>query len=193
MIFSKGFFRVFTLFIFSFFLLYHSGSWINLGSNFSFSFEEKIISFFLGVVIDKNSLIFFTIMCLVTRLVFLYSEVYIERYKNKKFFLLTLFFFSFIVILSYRRSLINVIIGWDGLGISSLLLIMFYPNKITFFNSFMTFFFNRIGDIFFLSFFCLFMLNYRLFFYLNIYTISYIFFFFFLCLLTKRAQIPFSS
>lgn len=79
------------------------------------------------------------------------------------------------------------------MGISSLFLIMFYPNKITFFNSFITFFFNRLGDIFFLIFFCFFLENYSLFYYLNNFNFFIVMFFFFLSLITKRAQLPFSS
>lgn len=129
----------------------------------------------------------------VTCLVFAYSEIYIEHYDNKKFFFLTILFFSFIRFLSVRRRVLCCMIGWDGLGMSSLFLIIFYPNKITLFNSFLTFFFNRVGDLFFLIFFCFFLSSFRNFFFfsnINYFILGLIFFF---CLLTKRAQFPFSS
>lgn len=191
LIFKKGFFFIF-LFSFSFLLLLVNHKfYYGISNYFVFSFEEKIIAFDSNFVLDKTSHIFCLIVILVTRLVLLYSEVYIETYKNKKFFVFTLLFFFFMFFISFRGRLMNLMIGWDGLGISSLFLIIFYPNKITFFNSFLTFFFNRLGDVLFLSFFCYFLINYRLFFHFIDYRVFL--FLFFLCLLTKRAQIPFSS
>lgn len=193
MIFYKSYIFIFSLALSFFFFLLNFYYYFSIRGNFSFSFDEKIISFFSRINLDKISFIFIIIVCFVTRLVFLYSEVYIETYKNKKFFFLTLSFFLFIGILSLRGRFINLIIGWDGLGVSSLLLIMFYPNKITLFNSFLTFFFNRLGDIFFIIFFCYCLRYYRIFFHLNNFFSYYLLFIFFLGLITKRAQIPFSS
>lgn len=193
MLISKSYLFVLVVAFTSICSLLSLNKYFSLNGYFSTSFSEKIVTIFYSTCLDTISLSFLRMVCLVTRVVFLYSEVYIETYKNKKFFSLTLTFFLFMVVLSTSRAFMNLIIGWDGLGISSLLLIMFYPNKITLFNSFLTFFFNRVGDIFFLIFFCLFLESYTLFFYLNNLEVGFILFLFFLGLITKRAQIPFSS
>lgn len=174
-------------------IVFNHYTFYSLSSFFSFSLGDKILPFLLNLRWDLPSFIFVRIVCFVTTLVFLYSEVYIELYNNKKFFFITLSFFLSMSVLSTRGGLINLIIGWDGLGISSLFLIIFYPNKITFFNSFMTFFFNRLGDVLFLIFFCFSISRYRAFFHLNEIRLFWVSFLFFLCLLTKRAQFPFSS
>lgn len=193
LIFSKIFFFIFSLFFVTFLWFFNLITFNSLRRFFYFSLDEKVLFSLLGFSFDYISLFFIIIVSVVTCLVFLYSEVYIELYNNKKFFFLTLLFFFFIRFLSLGRGAINIIIGWDGLGISSLLLIIFYPNKITFFNSLLTFFFNRLGDLIFITFFCFFLIDYRSFFFFSNVRNFYIIFVFFLCLLTKRAQFPFSS
>jgi NADH-ubiquinone oxidoreductase chain 5 len=84
------------------------------------------------------------------------------------------------------------IIGWDGLGISSLFLIILYPNKTRLFNSFLTFFFNRLGDLFLILFFCIVWRKMSSIFFFDLQMNMYSFPILFICLLTKRAQIPFS-
>lgn len=129
---------------------------------------------------------------LVTSLVSLYSEHYMDGYNNKKFLILMLLFFGFIRILSLRGDFLMLIIGWDGLGISSLFLIIFYPNKITLFNSLITLSFNRLGDVFLILFFCIVFLRFPTFYFILESFDRVRLFLLFLCLLTKRAQAPFS-
>lgn len=109
---------------------------------------------------DKVTMIFFFIVMLVTSLVRLFSEVYIEHYNNKKFFFLIILFFLSIITLIHGRRFIAFFLGWDGLGVSSICLIIFYPNIITIFNSFFTIFFNRLGDVILIFFISYFILNY---------------------------------
>lgn len=104
-----------------------------------------------------------------------------------------LIFFLSIGLLCRSHSFLNFILGWDGLGVTSICLIMFYPNNTTLYNSFITIFFNRVGDV------CL-LVSLGIF--LNFLSDIYIFingssFFFLLliliCRFTKRAQVPMSS
>ena len=106
--------------------------------------------------------------------------------------MLTLFFVICIITLVTRNRILVLMVGWDLLGISSLFLIMFYPNKTAMYNSYMTICFNRVGDVFMVSgmaFVVCYSGNYR---------INSNFFLFFsvilaLCSFTKRAQFPLSS
>lgn len=52
-----------------------------------------------------------------------------------------------IIILIARPNLVSVILGWEGLGISSFILIMFFINKKSIIRRIYTIIINRIGDI----------------------------------------------
>lgn len=192
-IFKKFFFFLFLFF--SFFLV----SFLNMAAPLRFTFkffDFRLLfsnNFHWIFFLDKRILLFIFIVCFVTCLVSLYREVYIDSYNNKKFFTLILLFFGFMGILSSGGSWINFFFGWEGLGLSSLCLIIFYPNKNTLFNSILTIFFNRLGDVCVLIVICYFLMVYSLFFFLSS-DINYTFLLLILiCRLTKRAQIPISS
>lgn len=119
-------------------------------SNF-FYFSIGISSWmniFLSIDLSKYRLIFLLIVRTVSFFIIYYSRFYIERYNKKKFLILTIIFFFSIVILSIRNGYCSTIIGWDGLGISSICLIIIYQNKKTSRNSLLTISFNRLGDVF---------------------------------------------
>lgn len=101
----------------------------------------------IGVVLDLKSKTYLIMVVCVTSVVIVYSEIYIEHYNNKKFIILLISFFSSIVILASRIRILNIIVGWEILGLSSLLLIIFYPTNVSKFNSILTMTFNRIGDV----------------------------------------------
>lgn len=101
----------------------------------------------IGVVLDLKSKTYLIMVVCVTSVVIVYSEIYIEHYNNKKFIILLISFFSSIVILASRIRILNVMVGWEILGLSSLLLIIFYPTNVSKFNSILTMTFNRIGDV----------------------------------------------
>lgn len=153
----------------------------------------KIRDFFFSFNLDIISIIFLCMVFLVTSLVLLFREFYIEHYNNKKFFFITISFLSSIVLLSSRGSVLNFMIGWDGLGISSLCLIMFYSNKTTIYNSFITFFFNRLGDVILMVVFCFILTSPNLIFFLSRSLDSFLCFLVLCCSFTKRAQFPLSS
>lgn len=115
-----------------------------------------------------------------------------EHYNNFKFLFLLLRFFVSIFILRTSSSLLNIIMGWDGLGITSILLIIFYPNKNTSFNSILTIFFNRLGDVILIL-----ILGINLFTHCSFFEIqdqsSLLIILLAVCSFTKRAQFPLSS
>lgn len=159
----------------------------------TFTFHEDI---FKRLRITSNWRIkraVFTVMVLiVTTLVVSYREIYIEHYNNKKFFFLLLIFIASMIILSVRRSIISTIVGWEFLGVTSLCLIIFYPNKTSKINSILTIIFNRIGDVILILIVGAFLLkNERR---LEIQRLDKKFCLIIaLCSLTKRAQFPLSA
>lgn len=154
----------------------------------------------LNILIDWHVLLFLSIVVLVTCFVLIYREIYIEHYNNKKFFSSLLFFFSSMVILILGGSNLLLIVGWDWLGLSSIILIMFYPNNNTLYNSILTIFFNRLGDVILISLVSLIILNFfnNFFVFRNEIIFKEKFFpliilLIITCSFTKRAQFPLSS
>lgn len=109
-------------------------------------FKEIEINF--SIINREKRLIFCTIIRVVTSAVLCYRTFYIEFYNKKKFNILTILFFMSIAILSIRNDFLTTIAGWDGLGISSICLIIIYQRNRTIINRLITITFNRLGDIF---------------------------------------------
>lgn len=115
--------------------------------NYFHTYFDSYDRYIWSILIDSSRGIFLEMLSLVCFLVYLFRKNYMEEYRNKKFILHTTFFAFCILILSTRGRILNLMIGWDLLGISSLFLIMFYPNKVTMYNSYLTMLFNRLGDV----------------------------------------------
>lgn len=177
-------------------VLYFFSSHINFLGHASFlyyrpfSLGRSNLNFFFGV--DRISFLFRFILRSVVCLVTLYAELYMSHYNNKKFSFLIISFILAMVILSSRESFMSLLLGWDGLGVTSICLIMFYPNKTTLYNSVMTIFFNRLGDVALmcsLSRLLLFSFSYNILFVESFSLLPVVF----LCSFTKSAQFPLSS
>jgi len=87
----------------------------------------------------------------------------------------------------FRRNFYWIILGWDGLGVVSFYLIIYYNNQVSVVNGIFTLFQNRLGDLFFLIFMFL-----VFDFYMNVVQVGF-FIFLILGALVKRAQFPFNS
>lgn len=153
----------------------------SLLNNLSFGFSFRVLS-----------LSFIMIVRAVTTIVLFYREIYIEHYNNKKFTFLLILFFLSMLLLSVSDRLLLTIVGWDGLGVRSICLIMFYPNSNTLYNSLLTIFFNRLGDVILVAVLCFCLLDFYLFYRVQNLR-PWIFLLLLLCSLTKRAQFPLSS
>lgn len=173
--------------------------------DFSFVVEFFFINFFfrdltLSFVFDYISLLFFSAVSLISFVVFLYRKFYFQdsltllNYTNIRYsYLLSLFVFS-IFFLVFSGSFLTTIIGWDGLGLVSFLLVIFYRNPSSLNSGLVTIFTNRVGD-------CLFILSFLMmcgggWFFIDFLPEPYFWGFVLLVILgclTKRAQVPFSS
>lgn len=138
------------------------------------------------VVVDYYSVSFFLLLLIISVRVFFWSYYYIdgdERYS--RFISLVILFVLSIVILIFLGSLLGSFIGWDGLGVTSFLLVIYYKNRKSLGSGIVTALTNRLGDGFLLV---VIGLNFTS---LSIYSLSL--YFLILTSMTKRAQIPFSS
>lgn len=177
---------------------------------FLFFFNSVILNFLIPTVVitdiylsfcfDYIRRFFFSCISFIRAMVFLYSNYYINIDSKNitsdqiRFLIILFFFVSSMFFLVFSFSWFLVILGWDGLGVVSFLLVIFYNDRKRIDSGIITFLTNRVGDCFFLlSFIFMFCCGYYSFEYLN--NTSFIFFFFIVVVgvITKRAQIPFSS
>lgn len=169
-----------------------------------FSGEEIIIeflffycsySFFFHVIIDVYSTIFLSFIFLISIVVVFYRWFYIEGDLNMvRFIFIVLLFVGSIGLLVISPSILGIIFGWDGLGVTSFLLVIYYNNISSLRSGLVTIYINRVGDICLLfRFFCLISFGWfidDIFIYFTFLVFS---FFILIAGITKSAQIPFSS
>ncbi len=97
--------------------------------------------------------VFFLIIVLIIRItVLLFSFSYIRGTRVANFIILYLSFIISILWLILNNRFYWIMFGWDGLGVVSFLLIVFYINYERINNGLFTVFQNRIGDLFFVVF-----------------------------------------
>lgn len=157
-------------------------------------------SILFTVLLDWISLLFIRFVFFISSMVVNYREEYIDSDKNlNRFILLVIIFILSIALLIIRPNLISILLGWDGLGLVSYALVIYYQNIKSFNAGILTALTNRIGDAALLIAIA-WMLNYGswnfifwTFFIKEDYRIKLICCFIILAAITKRAQIPFSS
>lgn len=105
------------------------------------------VSFPLTILADAFSWLFLTAVIIITFRVLLFSYSYIKGARGfSKFHLLVLAFVASIVALVLRPNVVTLMLGWDGLGISSFFLVIFYKSNKALNAGFLTALTNRLGD-----------------------------------------------
>lgn len=158
------------------------------------------ISIVITFLFDWISLIFISFVLLISSLVIFYRDQYMgEDYNVNRFILLVLIFVMSIIILIISPNLIRILLGWDGLGLVSYCLVIYFQNVKSYNAGILTALSNRIGDVALLLAIA-WILNYgswNYIFYLDIiknnFEIIVIGGLVILAAMTKSAQIPFSS
>lgn len=154
----------------------------------------------ITILLDWISLIFISLVLLISSLVIFYSHEYIAGdYNINRFILLVLIFVLSIILLIISPNLISILLGWDGLGLVSYCLVIYYQNVKSYNAGMLTALSNRVGDVALLMAIA-WMLNFGGFnyiYYLEIIKRSpemeVIGWLVVLAAMTKRAQIPFSA
>nr|QQV69678.1 NADH dehydrogenase subunit 5 [Anodonta cygnea] len=101
----------------------------------------------LPITIDYISVIFSCFVCLISGSVSLFSVSYMEEEVfMRRFMMLIMAFVGSMNMLIYIPSLITILLGWDGLGIVSFALVIYYQNKKSLAAGMLTVLANRIGD-----------------------------------------------
>lgn len=102
----------------------------------------------LTVILDPMNTLFSFTISFISFNVFLFTKVYMHDNKTLKlFYQLILAFILSINLLIFSPNLIVIILGWDGLGLTSFLLVIYYQTKKTLAGGILTALTNRIGDV----------------------------------------------
>nr|QQQ88614.1 NADH dehydrogenase subunit 5 [Hyalella nefrens] len=149
----------------------------------------------MSVLIDWMALIFLSTVMLITASICLFSAYYMKGDTNKtRFMLLLMLFVASMVCLIISPNMVSILLGWDGLGLTSYVLVIYYQNESSCNAGMLTILSNRIGDVCILmsiailsyagswNFFCMDGVQYKV-----IYCLIMV------AGMTKSAQIPFSA
>nr|YP_009232201.1 NADH dehydrogenase subunit 5 [Rhynchocinetes durbanensis]AMA20513.1 NADH dehydrogenase subunit 5 [Rhynchocinetes durbanensis] len=102
----------------------------------------------MSFILDWMSLFFLSLVSFISSMVLKYSGGYMAGEKNKdRFFYLVLGFVSSMFLLIISPNLISILLGWDGLGLISYALVIFYQNEKSGNAGMLTALSNRIGDV----------------------------------------------
>jgi len=100
------------------------------------------------ILIDKTSLVFLFTVSLISLAVFTFRRSYIRREKFfLRFSLLLISFVFSIIALILCPNLFSILLGWDGLGVSSYLLVIYYNRDKSYNAGIVTALTNRLGDV----------------------------------------------
>nr|ARH55236.1 NADH dehydrogenase subunit 5 [Trigonopterus sp. 1 AH-2016] len=123
-----------------------------LYSNFSVLVEHSFCVFNsvnveLSLYVDWVSLMFLSFVFFISSMIMVYSSSYMENEKNfnRFIYLMFLFVFSMMVVIM-SSNLVFLLLGWDGLGLVSYALVIYYQNVKSLNAGMITVLSNRIGD-----------------------------------------------
>lgn len=100
------------------------------------------------LVLDTAGMLFARAVILISANVIRFANTYILGEQHiKRFTILVMLFVTSIIMLIIIPHLISLLIGWDGLGIVSFLLVIYYQNPKSLGAGIITALTNRIGDV----------------------------------------------
>jgi len=97
--------------------------------------------------LDWVAISFISVVLLISSAVFFYRRFYINYISDIKFITLVTLFVSSIGLIVLSPNLLRIILGWDGLGLVSYLLVIYYNNVRSILSGLITIIRNRFGDI----------------------------------------------
>ena len=152
------------------------------------------VSIVFSLIFDWLRISFLILVFFISSMVIMYSFYYIEEDKDYfRFSIILLLFVVSMIFLIIRPNIVSLLLGWDGLGLTSYALVIYYQRESSCNSGIITVLRNRVGDC------CLLLSigwvlrkggwNYIYFFRLENFLIILLI----LGSFTKRAQIPFSA
>nr|YP_010531288.1 NADH dehydrogenase subunit 5 [Mileewa lamellata]UXX17547.1 NADH dehydrogenase subunit 5 [Mileewa lamellata] len=147
------------------------------------------------LVLDWLCLMFISLVMMISSLVILYSLNYLPTncFSSLRFLFLVILFIFSMVLMIISPNLLSIMLGWDGLGLISYCLVIYYMSLKSYLAGLITCLTNRLGDIGLMISICWSVSfgSWHFIFYNNYMDELFIYFIVFSCF-TKSAQIPFS-
>nr|YP_003734735.1 NADH dehydrogenase subunit 5 [Eupolyphaga sinensis]ACO07084.1 NADH dehydrogenase subunit 5 [Eupolyphaga sinensis] len=197
----------FISFVFLFFMsicMFIIGFYFSL-NDLSYFVEWELISLNSSMIVmtllfDWMSMIFMGFVLFISSLVILYSNYHMSGDLNiNRFIFLVLMFVMSMMFMIISPNVISILLGWDGLGLASYCLVIYYQNVKSYNAGMLTALSNRIGDVSLLMVIA-WMMNFGSWNYIyylecfkNSWEMELISYLIVLSAVTKSAQIPFSA
>lgn len=144
--------------MFAILLAYLSLGSASLGYSFNSNSSSVLCLWEIGLILtypvflDPVSCLFLASVSLITSSVLVFTSSYMAHEKFYFRFLALVFLFVLrILILIIRPGLIRLLIGWDGLGVTSFLLVVYFYSSKSINAGIITALSNRVGDCLILS------------------------------------------
>nr|UCC45942.1 NADH dehydrogenase subunit 5 [Chrysocoris stollii] len=156
------------------------------------------VSVIMTFLFDWMSMIFLGCVLFISSMVVYYSSSYMmhDIFKVRFLYMVLLFILS-MMLLIISPNLISILLGWDGLGLVSYCLVIYFQNYKSYNAGMLTILTNRIGDVAILISISWFMnfgsWNYIYYMNINYDWSTWILFLVILAAFTKSAQVPFSA
>nr|YP_009531285.1 NADH dehydrogenase subunit 5 [Idiocerus laurifoliae]AXY64097.1 NADH dehydrogenase subunit 5 [Idiocerus laurifoliae] len=172
-----------------------------LGYNGLIYFIEYNLYFFNSInlcyliFMDWISLSFISVVLFISSMVLFYSMQYMGymSYSSIRFLFLVLLFVFSMLLMIMSPNLVSILLGWDGLGLVSYCLVIYYSSTKSYLAGLITCLTNRLGDVGLLISIC-WMISYGSwhFMFYSMFFSEYLYLLIILSCFTKSAQIPFS-
>nr|YP_010466946.1 NADH dehydrogenase subunit 5 [Hemigrapsus sinensis]UVF28718.1 NADH dehydrogenase subunit 5 [Hemigrapsus sinensis] len=106
------------------------------------------VSVVFVLIFDWISMLFLSFVFLISSSVMYYSGSYMmgDKYFNRFMYLVLMFVLS-MAMMVLSPNLISILLGWDGLGLVSYALVIFYQNEKSANAGMLTILSNRVGDV----------------------------------------------
>nr|WMC21096.1 NADH dehydrogenase subunit 5 [Japanagallia sp.] len=112
-----------------------------------FSLNSVVV--FYVLFLDWVSLIFCSVVLFISSMVILYSCQYMGygSYSSMRFLYLVVIFILSMLLMIISPNLLSILLGWDGLGLVSYCLVIYYSSVMSYLSGLITCMTNRLGDI----------------------------------------------
>nr|YP_008854388.1 NADH dehydrogenase subunit 5 [Meretrix lyrata]AGR50834.1 NADH dehydrogenase subunit 5 [Meretrix lyrata] len=141
--------------LFSFFLFFFYLSFMNMSGAYCLVVEWELtgrlgLDFSFPLVLDFTSCMFVSVVIYISGCISLFSGFYMshDKFLCRFLYILMLFVFSMVLLVLFP-SFLALMVGWDGLGVTSFLLVVYYMDWDCLSAGMITALSNRIGDMFF--------------------------------------------
>nr|YP_009654908.1 NADH dehydrogenase subunit 5 [Cazira horvathi]QCI09884.1 NADH dehydrogenase subunit 5 [Cazira horvathi] len=148
-----NFYKIWSFILLVFGLLFMFLGMSYLCYNYSILLDWEIITLnssclSMSLYLDWMSLIFMGCVLLISSMVIMYSFIYMSGdLFSMRFLYIVLLFVLSMMFLIISPNLVSILLGWDGLGLVSYCLVIYYQNFKSYNAGMLTILSNRIGDV----------------------------------------------